>query len=96
LGRKNGREPRAQRVPLSVQYSEVRGMSQNFAEVVEEVKQLSPAEKVELQQLLRQYLIEDRRHEILENYEAGLEELHKGELTSFSDADKLLDSLSDD
>ena len=35
-------------------------MSHTFAEVVEEVKQLSPAEKEELQDLLRKYLIEER------------------------------------
>ena len=71
-------------------------MSQTFAQVVEEVKQLSPAEKQELQELLRNYMIEERRREILENGEAGLEEMRNGELTSFSDADSLLDSLSHD
>ena len=71
-------------------------MSQTFAQVVEEVKQLSPAEKHELQELLRKYVIEERRREILENGEAGLEEMRNGELTSFSDADSLLDSLSHD
>ena len=71
-------------------------MSQTFAQVVEDVKQLSPAEKQELQELLRKYVIEERRREILENGEAGLEEMRNGELTSFSDADSLLDSLSHD
>jgi phosphopantothenate synthetase len=71
-------------------------MSQNFAQVVEEVKQLSPAEKEELHELLKKYLIEERRHEILENYQASLEEMQNGKLTSFSDLDKLRDSLSDD
>ena len=71
-------------------------MSQTFAQVVEDVKQLSPAEKHELQELLRKYVIEERRREILENGEAGLEEMRNGELTSFSDADSLLDSLSHD
>lgn len=40
-------------------------MSQTFAEVVEEVKQLSLAEKEVLHDLLRKYLIEERRREIL-------------------------------
>lgn len=71
-------------------------MSQSFAEVVEEVKQLSPAEKIELHELLKKYLIEERRGEILENYETGVEELRRGELASFSDTDKLMDSLSND
>ena len=71
-------------------------MSQTFAQVVEDVKQLSSAEKQELQELLRKYLIEERRRQILENCEAGVEEMRNGELTSFSDADSLLDSLSHD
>ena len=71
-------------------------MSQTFAEVVEEVKQLSPAEKEELHELLKKYLIEERRREILENAEAGMEEMRRGELKSFSNADDLMDSLSHD
>jgi hypothetical protein len=70
-------------------------MGQTFAQVVERVKQLSLAEKQELQELLRKYLIEERRLEILQNGEAGIEEWRDGKLTSFADIDKLLDSLSD-
>ena len=44
-------------------------MARNFAEVVEEVKQLSVAEKEVLQKLLRKYLIEERRREIRDNAE---------------------------
>jgi hypothetical protein len=47
-------------------------MSQIFAEVVEHVKQLSLAEKQAFLELLRKYLIEERRLEILENGETGL------------------------
>ena len=71
-------------------------MSQNFAQVVEDVKQLSPAEKEELHELLKRYLIEERRQEILENYQTSIEEMRNGKLTSFSDTDRLRDSLSDD
>ncbi len=71
-------------------------MSQTFAEVVEDVKQLSSSEKEELQELLRQYLIEERRREILANAEAGMEEMRRGELTSFSNVDELMNSLSHD
>jgi superfamily I DNA and/or RNA helicase len=71
-------------------------MSQTFAEIVEDVKQLSAAEKKELQALLKKYLIEERRREIRENAEAGLEEFRRGELKSFTDSDELLDSLSHD
>ena len=71
-------------------------MSQSFAEVVEEVKQLSPAEMEQLQELLKNYLIEKRRREIRENGDAGLKELREGKLTSFSDVDELMNSLAND
>ena len=71
-------------------------MSQTFAEVVEDVKQLSSSEKEELQELLRQYLIEERRREILANAETGVEEMGRGELKSFSNVDDLVNSLSHD
>ena len=71
-------------------------MSQTFAEVVEDVKQLCPAEKEELQELLKKYLIEERRRQIRENGEAGLKEFREGKLESFSDVDDLMDSLSHD
>ena len=44
-------------------------MNTNFAEVVEDVRQLSFDEKIELKDLLELYLIEERRQEILENGE---------------------------
>ena len=71
-------------------------MSRNFAEVVEGVKQLSAAEKAKLHELLKKYLIEERRNEILANYQAGKEELCKRDLVSFTDTDELMKSLSAD
>ena len=71
-------------------------MAQEFSRVVEDVKQLSTAEKEELQELLKSYLIEERRREIEQNSEASLEELREGTLTFSSDADTLSKSLSND
>jgi hypothetical protein len=71
-------------------------MSQTFAEIVEDVQQLSFAEKEELQELLRKYLIEERRREIRENAEAGLKEYREGKLQSFTNIDEIMDSLSHD
>jgi len=71
-------------------------MSQTFAEIVEDVQQLSLAEKEELQELLRKYLIEERRSEIRENGDAGLKEYHEGKLEVFSNVDEMMDSLSHD
>jgi phosphopantothenate synthetase len=71
-------------------------MSQTFAEIVEDVKQLSSGEKEELQELLKKYLIEGRRREIQENAEAALKEYQDGKLRSWSSVDELMDSLSHD
>jgi predicted transcriptional regulator len=71
-------------------------MSQTFAELVEDVRQLSFAEREELQEIIKNSFIEERRQEIRENAEAGLEELHRGKLKSFSNVNELMDSLSHD
>ena len=71
-------------------------MSQNFAQVVEAVKELSLAEKEELQALLRKYAIEERRQELLEDLEASLQEWREGKLTFSSDIDTLKQDLSHD
>ena len=71
-------------------------MSQNFAQVVEAVKELSLAEKEELQELLRKYAIEERRQELLEDLEASLQEWREGRLTFSSDIDTLKQDLSHD
>ena len=69
-------------------------MSQNFAEVVEDVKQLSVAEKEELQELLRKYLIEERRREIRESAEAGMKEYREGKLEFFSNVHDMMNFVS--
>ncbi len=71
-------------------------MSQSFAQVVEAVKELSLAEKEELQELLRKYAIEERRQELLEDLEASLQEWREGKLTFSSDIDTLKQDLSHD
>jgi hypothetical protein len=71
-------------------------MSTTFAEIVEDVQQLSFAEKEELQELLSKYLIEERRREIRENADAGLKEYREGNLERFSNVDDMMDSLSHD
>ena len=71
-------------------------MSQTFAQVVEDVRQLSPAEQEELHQILEKCLIEERRRQILENCQSGLQELRDGKLTAFADTESLMNSLSND
>ncbi|PYS25660.1 MAG: hypothetical protein DMF72_01100 [Acidobacteria bacterium] len=71
-------------------------MSQTFADVVEDVRQLSPTEREELQEIIKRSLIEERRREILQNCEAGLQELREGKLTFTSDLEELQKQLADD
>ena len=71
-------------------------MAQDFSRVVEDVKQLSTAEKEELQELLKSYLIEERRREIEQNHEASIEELREGTLSFSRDPDTLRKVLSND
>ena len=71
-------------------------MAQDFSRIVEDVKQLSTPEKEELQELLRSYLIEERRREIEENHKASLDELRDGAITFTRDPDSLRNSLNND
>jgi hypothetical protein len=70
-------------------------MKDSFAEVVEEVKNLSLEEKLELQALIEKYLIEERREEIFDNYQSSLRELNEGKLVFSSNADTLKGMLND-
>ncbi|HEX9973384.1 MAG TPA: hypothetical protein VGD14_15035 [bacterium] len=50
-------------------------MGSEFANVVEEVKKMPYDEKEELKFLIEQYLIEERREEIYQNYNENLKGL---------------------
>jgi hypothetical protein len=71
-------------------------MSHNFAAVIDEVMQLSPEEKQELQDLLGKYLVEERRREIHGNHLASIAELNEGKLTFSSDKSTLRTLLAHD
>lgn len=71
-------------------------MSATFAEIVEDVKQLTPSEQEELHELLRKYLIDERRREIFAAAETGLREYRDGLLQPFSGINHLLYSLNHD
>jgi len=70
-------------------------MKDSFAEVVEEVKNLSTEEKLELQTLIEKYLAEERRQEIFNNHQASLNELNGGKLVFSNDTDTLKGMLND-
>jgi rubrerythrin len=64
-----------------------------FSNLVETVKYLSIDEKEELQMLLKQYLREERREEIHENFKLAREEEKRGELKYSADIDELKRSI---
>jgi alpha-ketoglutarate-dependent taurine dioxygenase len=67
----------------------------SFSDVVEAVKTLSLEEKEEIQKLLVQYLREERREEIYQNYLASKEEENAGNLKFSSNIDELIQFLED-
>ncbi|HMS43016.1 MAG TPA: hypothetical protein PKE69_22495 [Pyrinomonadaceae bacterium] len=70
-------------------------MNVSFVNVVEDVKQLSIEEKQELKDLLDNYLIEERREEIYQNYEQSKQNLADGKLRFSSDLEQL-EAMIDD
>jgi hypothetical protein len=67
-----------------------------FAELVEEVKNLSIEEKGELSVILDHILIDERRNEILKNHHLGLDELKSGKLKFYDKAEDILTTLNED
>ncbi|MBD2451054.1 hypothetical protein H6G76_28780 [Nostoc sp. FACHB-152] len=60
-----------------------------FSDLVEVIKSLSVDEKRELQLLLQQYLPEERREEIYDNFQLAKIEQQKGELKFSSNIEDL-------
>ncbi|MGL4884155.1 MAG: hypothetical protein ACRC8K_24335 [Waterburya sp.] len=60
-----------------------------FSEVVEAIKSLSFEEKQEIQTLLTQYLREEGRDELYENYQKSLIEEQNGDLKFSSNINEL-------
>lgn len=61
----------------------------SFSDVVEAIKELSIEEKQQIQQLLKQYLREERRVEIYKNFQVAQREEKNGELKFSSNLDEL-------
>lgn len=60
-----------------------------FSDVVEVIKSLSTGEKRDIQLLLQQYLREERRDEIYDNFKSAQVEQQKGELKFSSNIEEL-------
>ncbi|WP_414756398.1 hypothetical protein [Anabaena sp. CCY 9910] len=61
----------------------------DFSDVIEAIKALSFEEKQEIQLLLQQYLREERRQEIYDNYKKAKLEEKNGELKFSANIDQL-------
>ena len=66
-----------------------------FSDVVEAIKSLSGEEKLEIQLLLQQYLREERREEIYQNFQAAQVEQQNSELKFSSNIDELRQLLEE-
>ncbi|WP_298919973.1 hypothetical protein [uncultured Nostoc sp.] len=60
-----------------------------FNDVVEAMKSLSSEDKLEIKLLLQQYLREERRKEIYQNFQSAQVEQHNSELNFSSNMDEL-------
>jgi hypothetical protein len=65
-----------------------------FSDLVETVKDLSIEEKEDLHMLLKQYLREERREEIYENFKLARAEEQRAELKYSAKIDELKRSIS--
>jgi hypothetical protein len=66
-----------------------------FSDVVEAIKALSLGEKEEIQSLLEQFLREERREEIYQNYLLSKKHEKDRKLRFSSDIDEIMPSLED-
>jgi len=67
-----------------------------FADIVEDVKNLSIEEKGELSEILNHIRIDERREEILKNHHLGLDELKSGKLKFYDKAEDVINTLNED
>ncbi|MDB5281372.1 MAG: hypothetical protein JWO06_447 [Bacteroidota bacterium] len=65
-----------------------------FADIVEQVKELSLQEKEDLHDILDHILADDRRKEILQNHKESLAELKSGKLKFSSNPEALLKAIN--
>ncbi|AFZ36407.1 hypothetical protein Sta7437_2887 [Stanieria cyanosphaera PCC 7437] len=68
----------------------------SFSDVVEALKELSLEEKQEIQLLLNQYLREERREEIYQNFQSAKKEQQNDQLQFSSNIDELKQLLEEE
>ncbi len=70
-------------------------MKRTFADVVDEVRQLSFEEREQLMDVIERSLIDERRKEILKNGEEARRAYKNGELKAYTNVDDLMKALND-
>ena len=68
-------------------------MNKTYNILIEEVKKLTREEKEELKFLVEKYLIEERRHDIFNNYQESKKEVKEKRLEFSNDLTKLKEML---
>ena len=64
-----------------------------FSDLIEEVKKLEKDEKKELKDILEKILIEERREEMLRNYNLSKKEVDEGSAIFSDDIERLKETL---
>lgn len=67
-----------------------------FSDITEAIKSLNYDDKIELNELLRHYLAEERREEIYKNYENSKNEISEGKVKYYSSQSDLRKALEND
>ncbi|WP_287713203.1 hypothetical protein, partial [Microcystis sp. M109S1] len=76
-------------------YKIFKEINMTFSEVVEAIKTLSLGEKEEIQFLLEQFLREEQRDKIYQNYLVAKQNEKEGKLKFSSDTDELMQFLEE-
>lgn len=67
-----------------------------FSDITEAIKSMSYDDKIEINELLRHYLAEERREEIYKNYETSKLETSGGKINYYSTSSDLRKALEND
>jgi hypothetical protein len=85
----------ADKLSIETKNKNFKEINMTFSEIVEAIKTLSLGEKEEIQSLLEQFLREEQREEIYQNYLLAKQNEKEGKLKFSSDIDQLMQFLEE-
>jgi hypothetical protein len=85
----------ADKLSIETKNKDCKEINMTFSEIVEAIKTLSLGEKEEIQSLLEQFLREEQREEIYQNYLLAKQNEKEGKLKFSSDIDQLMQFLEE-